>query len=171
MELKNQLCTIEQGKRFEELEVKAESYFLWIVYVSHAYNAAKTSKPNLSPHVDLISFKEIDDYDREYIDIMGIYPAYSAAELGVMLPERIKIRHSKYIKGFEYEYKEWSAFYVYYSDFSNECERKFLFDSKHEAHAKADLLIHLLEQKLIKPENLELSETGRGAKGFGSTDQ
>lgn len=129
MEQKYQVNTFEQGKIFEKLGVKADSIYAWIV--------SKTKEgleiPGLwSTHAP---FSSIDE----------IYPAYSCAELGILIPGLGIYSHFKnYLQGWE----------IFRSD---DNFLKPVFPAiKYEAHARAELLIHLLEEKIIKPEDLKL---------------
>ncbi len=111
MKLRYQVNTLKQGNKLAKLGVKAESYFVWAHF---PYDDDKR-KWNLFEREESVA-----DIKRGLIDCF--YPAYSCAELGVLLGEY-------------------------------NCQS--LGDIL-EAKLRADKLIYLLEQELIKPEELKL---------------
>jgi len=135
MELKYQVCTLEQAKEFDKQGVKLESYFVWM-------------------EIDKEKKKWILTTNHTYLKSEDFceYSAYSCAELGVLLPENIILNEKtsyfkidRQINCFKFFYKlQVSLGFTIVSGMIKE----------YEAHAKADLLIHLLKKKIVKPEDL-----------------
>ncbi len=127
MKLENQACTLKQAKEFDELGLKLESYFVWDTGASQA---------RLIP--------------RHNLEIPGIlYPksiaAYSCAELGVLLP-------SYDLLYYQFDFQRMGNRYrIEYENPSKSTHHEFI--SHYEAHAKADLLIHLLKERVKESGN------------------
>jgi hypothetical protein len=140
MKLEHQVCAIEQAIEFNKYGILAESLWTWCFnHYDHSWSLRLTKETE-----QLLAYGIIHE----------CCFAYSCAELGVMLPENIhygkrndnRNTHISYLK----------------LDRRINCY-KFLYPhvisgniKEHEAHAKADLLINLREQKIIKPENVKL---------------
>ena len=139
MKLEHQVCLLAQGQKFDELGVKAESYFVWSKIPPNPYG---DNEPAL-----------LMDFNFKYAN-EPFYFAYSCAELGVLLPNEIIIRNTEYIKATDYGYGKWNAFYINHG--ISDINIKYQEAHYYEAHAKAELLIHLLEKQIIKPEKLKL---------------
>lgn len=134
MEINYKVNTFKQGKELKRLGVKVKSFFIW----------AKTTNG-------------WQIYTRKKILYGQQLFAYSCAELGELLPSNIydprcslSITKTSYNSNYNNNY---CAEYVKDNDPSSAF---FAFISKHEAHAKADLFIHLLKKKIINPEKLKL---------------
>jgi len=146
MELKNQVCTLEQGKRLYELiEKDTESLFVhWLTIENEDY-VWKIGTLN------------------EAGNATESYPAYTVAELGEMLPD-------EYLKNFEFEGyvipksgKYTQSFETWFFNGDNGRQFGCRYDYNGniniatpnffgtEAQARAELLIYLLEQRLITP--------------------
>ena len=138
MPLENQLCTLEHAKKFDELGVKAESYFVWITGVDG----------QLKP---FISVKDHARWKPE--TLKHSYPAYSSAELGVLLPTWTGEKQLLI-------YKDDEEFIMGYKALSKRYTARIPFSpyscKEHEAHAKAEILIELLEKGIVKPQDLKL---------------
>ena len=136
MLLEHQVCTLEQAKKFDELGVTAESYFVWI----YGSPISKKSKVGwwLIARDDICAYSVIDQIN-----------AYSCAELGVLLRADIGDGALSIAKS---DHKK--PFYALYENING--DNNIICESKHEAHAKADLLFCSFEQKSIKPEDLKL---------------
>jgi len=149
MEFEEGFNTLGQGKEFEKLGVTAQSRFIWAFGVW-----------------DIDEWRIIDK-ENKAAGYSKSLPAYSSAELGVMLPSCLYYHNFKYsIKwpeesdGDELMFLLWSQKlakqihrYYYHSDDSI-CD----ISSKDlgEAQAKADLALKLIKEGLIKPEELAL---------------
>lgn len=139
MKLKNQICTLKQAKELKELGLNLASYFHWI---------ATTGMTPYIYHLNGTTWIQQIENDPSY-------PAYSCAELGVLLPYQIIHDSVAYI------FTLWKVHQQFSCAYENCKENKIhlfdeIIDGEHEAHAKADLLIHLLKEKIIKSEDLNL---------------
>lgn len=140
MELKDQVAPLEMAKRLKELGVKADAQFYWRGDHIWHFNEV-TSWPEQEQFHDLIQSGD---------EAHHIFPAYTASELGEMLP------CESGIIGWE----------VYYNDHIGEwnCVIRDLvkwkggkvpppiaYESEGDtmAEAMADALIHCLENKLL----------------------
>jgi hypothetical protein len=142
MKIENQVISIEQAKRLTELCIECEAYFNWTYYHEIKYRKGYTMLTTPS--------------NREAITDMGeTYPAFTVAELGVMLPVKSGII------GWE----------VWYSDHLGtwQCTLRDLvkwkgggdappiaYESEGDtmAEAMADTLIHCLETSLTTPQEI-----------------
>jgi hypothetical protein len=138
MKLEKQVCSLELFKKLKELGVKQKSHFYWkLGFLKCEADLASTFPSAI---------------EKECIS------AYSVAELGEMLPERIvevtKIKGSKEITSisfYHYDISEqlnnfygWDEYRLYTAKLG-----KNTFKDQNEAYARAKILIYLLEQKLI----------------------
>ena len=151
MEPEKQVCALEQAKKLAEIFKKAgidpaESYFKWIIRIDPG--GAKdewTAIPWEFGH--LYHF---------YHD--QVFNAYTDAELDVWLPHKLPHPEQKFKDKFsvflvirKLSPNSWQTCYrddgggVYYK-----------YRSYPSTHAKADLLIQLFDEKLLKPEDLKL---------------
>lgn len=160
MKLENQVCTLEQAKELKELGLELESYFVW--HKSYEPRSLEESEGDI-----VLSTKEAAGFDLDKGLIDYYIPAYSCAELGVLLPDAYYRVEGKYslIKPQALNYPIYifqqskilpNLYRAYYEMADTDIEENIYFDSNHEAHAKADLLIHLLKEKIIKSEDLSL---------------
>jgi hypothetical protein len=146
MKLEDQVCSLDLAKRLKELGVKQESFFWWCDGVVHASD---------SPAVRFSeSYKElgarwgawaIDGFNDEYAEAVKEEPlsAFTIGELGEMLrPYRKRLPH--FDDGDSYFYKEPPCWF-FVDDEQN------IVKAATEADARAKMLIHLLESKLVKP--------------------
>jgi len=140
MELKNQVCTLEQGKRLYELiEKDTESLFVhWLTIENEDY-VWKIGTLN------------------EAGNATESYPAYTVAELGEMLPEfcpSYKGRNDEYacvIIPWEVESGVISSEDLASAVDAGMTQIGHYEIAPTEAQARAAMLIYLLEQKLITP--------------------
>jgi len=140
MKLENQVCTLEQAKEFDELGLKLVSYFVW----------AQTGIYKTSDTYVLISRDKSVNLGYFYKNTM---PAYSCAELEVLLPQRITIDVSYRVNlVISKDYEDVLAEYENPVDYSSEIAG----DPGKGAHVKADLLIQCLKAKLINLKDLSL---------------
>lgn len=135
MELKDQVCTLEQAKRLKELGVDSKSLFYHI--------------DNRIPHVGYEGIKPRANLTVKAIEVgvVKYYAAYTASELGELLGEFVECIN-KTPSGF------WRASHEHPT--IDKRERNFgtgttLYETAHdtEASARAAMLIYLLENKLI----------------------
>jgi len=142
-QLENQVCTLEQAKKFNEAGLKLDSCFVWWRSESKEWYLG-------------IWYSVIDAY---FPDRM-IYPAYSSAELDVLLPSRCEIDGYKYCfynfrKKPELSFHTYAAGYYLYPD-NPEVIAGIEYTGQNGAHAKSDLLLHLLKEKIVEPQYLSL---------------
>ncbi len=141
MKLEHQVCTLEEAKKFDELGLKLESYFVWVQQV-----AAPTVKDEKWKIVTRQRWKT-----KFWTET--IYPAFSCAEVGGLLPEYIYYGTIR---------KDGTYSHISYLEIDRQINKyKFLymnvimgFIQDHEAHAKSDLLIRLFKEGHINPAEL-----------------
>jgi hypothetical protein len=123
MNIEQQVCGLELAKKLKELGVKQESFFCWM---------DGTTPPTLWRDEAL---KE--NYKGAY---RFVYSAFTVAELGEMLPsERSTFRDQHSGK--------WK---IYVHSVMSGLVSKVI-QAEIEADARAEMLIHLVENKLITP--------------------
>lgn len=142
MKIEDQVCTLEQGKRLQELGVTKIAMFY------HYWNG-RTDCPE--------ELKEYSiGYSKPRAATANYYPAYTVAELGEMLPKKVI-----------YNCEEESAMYVQkdiklaaYLNWNGFCNQiQYIkggggvltvagYENQTEAQARAEMLIYLLENKL-----------------------
>lgn len=141
MNLENQACSKVQAKKIDELlgEHAPESLWVW---------ARNDDGWSIKPK-----------YYREPQSLMGGYVefinAYSCAELGVMLPESVIFKEVTLFCQMDRQINKYK--FLYNRPFS--VSRKYSIHGNIfsiEAHAKADLLTQLREEKIIKSEDVKL---------------
>lgn len=153
--LTKQVCTFEQAKRLKELGVEQDSLWYWnTIYLGEPkislYNAHSKDDDFFKSGMD--SYKDIDiSCHRE-----PYYSAYTVAELGEMLPDET-------INGGMVDRHNENEYYCYTrtGDKFYTCRRNIDGDAAlwnddleydtppTEAQCRADILIYLLENKLI----------------------
>ncbi|MCC8198060.1 MAG: hypothetical protein LIP06_05635 [Tannerellaceae bacterium] len=145
MKIEEQVCTLEQAKQlYETGEINLSSLYRW--YDGLDKDSHKPKEPYLS---NALTF-------RDKVFLPFIYPAYTVAELGKLLPGRI------------YTKTGWSYLYQYKIDPDNEQKTEFALiyknsgrskktvplapiTGKTEAEARANMLLYLLEEYGICP--------------------
>lgn len=141
MKLEYQVCSLEYAKRLKELKVKQNSLFNW-VYLDKTH-------PLYCVHIktqDVLKLKELEDgkiiygrdpYEKMLTEFIHI-SAFTVAELGEILPSNsfsFKDKSGWYMQVIS-PLKEWMKYYPCVT----------------EANARARMLIHLLENGLMKNE-------------------
>jgi len=140
MELSKQVTSLELSRRLKELGFEQESLFY------HSANVGgMLSKEQFLAHDPFNQEKLQDDGFREAVD--KTYSAYTVAELGEMLPERIKINHEeKSFSIFREKINEtWDVAYSTNTD--DDCG--LWQQANTEANARAKMLIYLKENKYV----------------------
>ncbi len=130
MQLSNQCCTVSQGKRLTELGVNAPSYF--IHHVQNVANLIQESWVHIKADAET-------------------YPAYTVAELGAMLPAVIPYNKKDCFLSFNRSVSG-NIWYCNIEDIRNPKLPLFEISGNTLAECTASALIHLLESKLITPE-------------------
>jgi len=145
--IENQVCTFEQAKKFTEWGIELQSYFVWL----------RTKPSDKSP---IYIYKIYPRWLAEQENDSMYLNAYSCAELGTMLPDSLVRKEDNF-----YPVARWRLFQMetstdYRAAYFENGGWSAIYkgeQQKHEAHAKADLLLLLLRKKIIKPEDLTLT--------------
>ena len=138
MYLGDQICSLEFAKRLKELGVKQESLFYRFPGERHQYIFCKYYE-QYSPHVDL--------------DMNDGFSAFTVAELGEMLPFLIEYNNTKYwyhtgkVNNDNEYYEEHEVMYT------NDMKTIAFLRGHTEADARANMLIYLIENKLMELPN------------------
>src|ERR1700691_6411923 len=134
MKLSDQVCSLEQSKRLDELGVKRESLFF---YQNNTYNDGEEC-------IELMINECRNNYGENVIDNSECenennqkYPAYTVAELGEMLPPWTSSDKLKNLN--------WLCITI-----DKNSEDNYSASSLKEANARAKLLIYLIENDCIK---------------------
>lgn len=141
MKIENQVCTFEQGFKLEQLGITAEPQNYWVFDGGMKWKVTPTG----------YFYKEEEGI--EYC------PAFSVAELGVMLPHKIKATYPRKDNENVFEI----ALYNDSHGFTIQYENKGLHEAyaaycrtngSLEAYTRAAMLIHLLESGHINSEQV-----------------
>jgi hypothetical protein len=132
MKMEDRVCSFDQAKKLFELIGNKGPFFSW-EYGSHKKRW----------------YVAIHDEEWAYQTNRKWYPAYTVAELGLMLPEYVEI------------YNGDEDIFVAHGDFATLVIGEGYWQShgeefNTEAQARASALIWLLENDYIKPENIKL---------------
>lgn len=133
MKLENQVCSLELAKRLKELGVRQESLYFW-----WRDNFGLESSKKESEHLE--NHKPNNPQNG-----WDYFSAFTVAELGEMLPLRLRILKKITLVVTYKGSKHW---------FVPKDKEKLIFEMKcddTEANARAKILIYLLENKLITP--------------------
>lgn len=148
MNLEQQVCLLELAKQLKELGVKQRSIFYHITFINTS--SARYDKNNEQVWNDIIGEDEWDDYkERSYLKKLRRYSAFTVAELGEMLPTQFYWEDSA-----EYVYLRIEKYPDYYKlsyfDHDDKWFDWYSIEDVSEANARAKMLIHLLENKLME---------------------
>lgn len=129
MKIQDQVCTIEQAKRFKELGIAQESlfYFNWLI-TGHEHGIP-------------IQFGKI--MESEYLSNWQQISAFTVAELGIMLPENVSCFRSD--GKFEINVHKGLYPMPQIQDGFN----YFVVKGDTEAEARAAMLIFLMKERLV----------------------
>ena len=132
MKLEKQIVSLELAKELKELGVKQESLF--------HYN-----KQQITKEIMMQSNKTISVTNEKTVK-NRICSAFTVAELGEMLPNRIIGNNNKDVHTLEH-WKESGGWYLSYRDSLNKavCSQS----GNTEADARAKMFIYLIKEKLI----------------------
>lgn len=133
MKLENQVVSLELAKKLKELGVKQKSLFYYAI-----------TKPNDLKPTSLEWYKDIEKVNKvlpNYIE--ELYSAFTVAELGEMLPGNTSGLYFVTQKGLMGN--SWYVDALTVVGHSKVC----LTTAETEADARAKMLIHLIENKLI----------------------
>lgn len=145
MKLEHQCCTVEQAKRLKELGVAQNSYFCYAHTVKKVHWSFNGETTEWEPEYNEIPI--LAETSSAQFDGLPQYCAFTVAELG----EAIKL-HGLYTS-INTVSLGWAVHHVNgYTDF--DFPRGDSNSRETEAEARADILIHLLENKLISAEEV-----------------
>lgn len=143
MELEQTVCTYEQAKRLFELGINQSLLFVWCDTLLGTEEDSEKRVPKTILFYSAVVEGEIvaasampDVWDREDYEIKEMYPAFTVAELGVMLPPS---------STFKTPDGEWAA---------GSTEGGTTWHYPTEAEARAAFLIQLLEGGLTTAEKV-----------------
>lgn len=140
MKLEQQVTSLELSKKLKELGVKQDSLYRWW---QEEKNFGKFS-------IECGSTIGISDSRRG--ECIPMYSAFTVAELGEMLPEKIrrKVEYSGETENYFLEiYPSEDIWEVRYQYYYYEPSDSFKEKDKSEANARAKMLIYLLENNLL----------------------
>jgi hypothetical protein len=142
MKIENQICDLEYAKMLEELGVMQNSYFYHI-----CGNGINDEFEEQHIILDTLQKDGISKY--KILEGMKIefYSAFTVAELGEILPIEL---NDKYLLSHRCSRGGW---WLMYSNDSNDNECNSVWDLS-EANARAKMLIYLIENDLVKVEDL-----------------
>lgn len=142
MILEQQLTSLELSQKLKELGVKQESLFYYQggqIYIR-------------SQHIDSRMLIADNGERTLYIPEFDV-SAFTCSELGEMLPGSITT-DSDYYQLTCYKGKDTEKYFVYYENLAREDLCKHFAVADTEADARAKMLIYLLEQNLLTPEDI-----------------
>lgn len=157
MNLEKQVCSLELAKKLKELGVKQQSLVYWLniqhcVHTKVKKNEYGMDEAELDENGNVIIEKI--DYRIELgsayawdIKEKDTWSAFTVAELGEILPTKIIIKGKDFFISMDCEKQ------VFYQEFH--CNEDELYppdinDNDNEANARAKMLIHLIENKLME---------------------
>lgn len=131
MKLEDQVCSLELANRLKELGVKQKSLFYWDTFKNlNGEHELKYIIPRTHIAAGYSNFYTLDNY----YDVS----AFTVGELGEMFPAGVFPATSKDDTG-------------WYMQVINPIQKwKEMYPCKNEADARAKMLIHLLENKLME---------------------
>lgn len=163
MKIENQVCTLEQAKRLSELGVTADALFYW--YELHLNGEVKWQ---VVPYENW-EYGKFEENQMLLSALAGvsankIYPAYTVAELGELLPELLihdfDFKPLKTPKSGEYELRfvDWffdtpngrryNCAYRHRNNINIQQPEESFTAKENKAQARAAMLIYLLENKI-----------------------
>ncbi len=143
MKVEDQVCTIEQAKRFVELGIRLQTYFQWEV----PDNADRSESETCALSITSSAMKKN----------INTYPAPSAAELGELLPAVVSLEEEDlFIQG-SLGNRRGEFHYIWFQSSLDNVEWELFpaIEKDTEAEARAEALIWLIENEFVKIEDLE----------------
>lgn len=145
MKLEQQVCSLELAKRLKELGVKQESLFYWVDLNFGG------KRGDLKPYPMFYQNQRPWD-DGDLYSEYWLASAFTAAELGLLLPGTIT-RQEHFVEPYDLTCQRlgegWYVFYQTVHDFAVLNGDEGMRNAQSEADARAELLIYLIENKLI----------------------
>lgn len=132
MNIEQQVCSLELAKKLKELGVKQDSIIYWYNY---SWNGWIVNTRGQLPY----------NLDTEQDDCVS---AFTVAELGEMLPPYIEKYEKTYWRNFNIKFMSYMTRDGNYDDL---CPTQ---GGDTEADTRAKMLIHLIENNLVKVEDL-----------------
>ena len=158
MNLVDQVCNLNQAKRLKELDIIQNSYFSWcgeeeLRLMDSGKDGVKYSNRVFISTTE--SFNNMQEDNR--CDVPSARPfaaAFTVAELGLMLANRIRLNKMNYT--FRANLEKNGLWHLKYRTLSKEgkCIPLYQCQSNNEANAKANMLIYLLEKGLLTAKSL-----------------
>lgn len=151
MNLEDQVCGIEHAKRLKKLGVKQDSLFY--------YSVDKESFEHLIiwnlKHNQNANQGNLYDCSIKYPEYYDIYSAFTVGELGAMLPDCISAadlfnNKNTTLLDLNGHFIKSSKTDDEYKIYIDNLTKIVIFFSKNEANARAQMLIYLLENGLMK---------------------
>lgn len=139
MELTKQVTSLELSKRLKELGVKQESLFYWINTGELPYEDYMVT--------DTDNAHDTHGGTESWVDDEATISAFTVAELGEMLPNRLEGNHPLWYLTVHCNDNYYA---VTYETFNGVISEQFDARDKNEANARAKMLIYLLENELLK---------------------
>ena len=143
MNLNQQVTSLELSKKLKELGVKQESHWYWESYYLPEITTDRHNNIIDSKYIRYIADKRPVIRSGFLTSKLKYYSAYTVAELGELLPEGFE-SHKTILAPENYSKNP-------NLDTPDYCIKSFgeIIYDKNEANARAKMLIHLLENKLI----------------------
>lgn len=144
MKLEDQVCSLELAKKLKELGVKQDGHFFWAEFRNDS--ASLGDNMNIV-HTQLLRIDQVAEYqDYDRIKDLDITVALTVAELGEMLPHKIKDKDA--LNGFwVHKFSGKHIWMVGYGSMTPAVE----FGAVTEADVRAKMLIYLIEKGIVKP--------------------
>ena len=143
MELKNQVCNLEQAKKLVELKLGVISTFSWVL-------PTKMSEPEPS------TLKNTRDLQPETLP--NCLPALTVAELGALLPSIVHLEEEDYYLQGTIGNRQGDFFHIWFQSSLDNVEWEIFpaIEEDTEAEARAAALIWLIENRFLDPLSLSL---------------
>ncbi len=141
MKLEEQVVSLEIAKKLKELGVEQESYFWWVDTKEEGGEGFRLRENRTAEWLEHLKATQPAAKNMEY------YSAFTVAELGEMLPDRIEsfeFQLCKYKNTIEHKF----IYLMGYWDVENH-EWRYVQEGYTEADARGKMLIYLKENKLI----------------------
>lgn len=146
MKVENQVCTLEQAEKLNMFGVKQIGHF------SYKYTEPMATDVKYGYAGNGFKLFPTDYFNKKDATY---YSAFTVAELGVMLPVTLGAANLDIIQIDVECYKYEKSFGIQLSDYVGAAQRTLhIVDCNTEAEARAAMLIHLLENNLIKVEEV-----------------
>jgi len=134
MKLKEQVCSLDLAKRLKELGVKQDAYFSWFQERKEETYEKWTYQKDVPWLLLLSSSKESISTNKNRFE--HVIAAFTVAELGEMLPEKVTWRRT-------------GVYWWPCNEHGDDVYWKQPGAHRKEADARAKMLVYLLENKLI----------------------